>query len=101
MINFISVNNNNLITFVHKDVFLDVIKTLSDVIEDIKIDNKSSYVEFVQNNKNVVYFINVKLKKGINISSKICEIEKKVITHTKLLLNKIPQNVIINFIGEF
>lgn len=86
---------------IHKDAFFDIVKTLPSHINDIQVINNKINIDFVQNYKNVVFYLDVKVKKEAVLSIKLEEIRSKIETHTKLLINKKPFNIIINFIGVY
>lgn len=102
MLDFLNLNINPKINVsVHKNAFVDIVRSLPQHISDIHIENEKTNIEFVQNNKNIVFFLNVKIKRGVSIGQKLEEIKTKIETHSKMLINKKPYNIIINFVGEF
>lgn len=102
MINFLYLNVDPKVNVaIHKNAFIDIVKSLQSTTENIQIINSKTDIEFVQSNKNIVFYLDVKIKKGTDISLTLEEIRSKLEVHSKLLINKKPFNIIINYIGSY
>lgn len=92
--------NKKITTLIDKKAFEDIVSSLSQTIEGIKINSSKTEV-LIQDNSKVTYNLELKVKKGEKIREKINEIKSKIEFHTLYLIDSKPKNIIINFVGQY
>lgn len=102
MVEYVILNvGPRITTSIHKNTFANVINSLPKFINDIQVNKTGTNVKILQNNKNIIVSLEIKIKEGVDIKTKILEIKDKIETHFEFLMDQKPINTIINYIGSF
>lgn len=102
MLDFITLNiSSKLTTSIHKDVFIDIVNSVQEKIENIRIIKNKTDINIVHSGKNIIISLDIKVKKYSDLGYKLNEIKEKIETHCQFLIDQKPIDIIINYVGNY
>ncbi|MGL5590500.1 MAG: MMB_0454 family protein [Metamycoplasmataceae bacterium] len=97
---YISIKNStNQTTNIHKKVFADIVKMMTDKLEDVKIVNEP-FVLIVRVGKNIRLSFDFTISKKSDSFTTINNIKKFIIETFVLLFDIKPYNILMNYKGR-